>query len=495
VIKEEDKNMERNNTIMQFFEWHLEPDGSHWRHLKEMATELQEKGISSIWIPPVTKASSPENNGYATYDLYDLGEFNQKGSTRTKYGTKQELIEAIAACQDVGIKVFIDVVMNHKAGADETELIKVIEVDQEDRNEEISKPFEIEAWTKFTFPGRKGKYSSFEWGYEHFNGTDYDEKTEKSGIYKILGDNKDWSKHVDDENGNYDYLMLADIDYEHPEVKKEMIAWGKWLIDTLNCDGYRLDAIKHINHHFIREFVEEMRNHRGDDFYFVGEVWKTHLHACQKYLDHVDYHIDLFDVPLHYKLYEASKEGSDFDLTSIFDNTLVNAHPKNAVTFVDNHDTQPQESLESWVEDWFKPSAYALILLRKDGNPCLFYGDYYGISGPEPEEGKKEILDRLLYARYDKAYGEQHDYFDDPNTIGWVRLGVRELEHSGCAVVISNGEDSEKRMYVGERKAGQTWVDLTNSRDDQITIEDNGYATFPVNGGSVSVWTCHHSKE
>jgi alpha-amylase len=480
--------MTRNNTIMQFFEWHLEPDGKHWRRLKEMAPELKEKGITSVWIPPVTKATSPDDNGYAPYDLYDLGQFSQKDSIRTKYGTKQELIEAIIECQNAGIKVYVDVVMNHKAGADETELIKVIEVDQEDRTVEISEPFEIEAWTKFTFPGREGKYSPFEWRYEHFTGTDYDEKTGKSGVFKILADDKDWSKHVDNECGNYDYLMLADIDYEHPEVKKEMIEWGKWLADTLNCDGYRLDAIKHINHYFIREFVEEMRKHRGDDFYFVGEVWKTQLHACQKYLDHVNYQIDLFDVPLHYKLHKASIEGSDFDLTSIFEGTLVNSHPKNAVTFVDNHDTQPQESLESWVQDWFKPSAYALILLRRDGNPCLFYGDYYGIGGPEPAEGHKEILDRLLFARYEKAYGEQHDYFDHPNTIGWVRIGSKEFKHSGCAVVISNGEDGEKRMYVGERKAGETWVDLTNSRDDLITIGKDGYATFPVNGGCVSVW-------
>src|SRR3954447_19440234 len=178
--------MERNETIMQFFEWHLEPDGTHWSRLKEMAPQLKEIGINSVWIPPVTKASTPDNNGYAIYDLYDLGEFDQKGSVRTKFGTKQELLEAISACHSVGIKVYVDVVMNHKAGADETEIVKVIEVDQEDRTKELSEPFEIEAWTKFTFPERKGKYSTFEWGYEHFIGTDYDEKTGKSGIFKIL---------------------------------------------------------------------------------------------------------------------------------------------------------------------------------------------------------------------------------------------------------------------------------------------------------------------
>ena len=69
--------------------------------------------------------------------------------------------------------------------------------------EEISDSFEIEAFTKFTFPERKGKYSSFEWGHEHFVGTDYDNKTEKSGIFKLLEDDKDWGKHVVNEYGNY----------------------------------------------------------------------------------------------------------------------------------------------------------------------------------------------------------------------------------------------------------------------------------------------------
>ena len=30
------------------------------------------------------------------------------------------------------------------------------------------------------------------------------------------------------------------------------------------------------------------------------------------------------------------------------------------------------------VEPWFKPLAYALILLRREGYPCIFYADYYG---------------------------------------------------------------------------------------------------------------------
>lgn len=480
--------MNQNHTMMQFFEWHLPADGSHWNRLRELAPELSKLGIDAVWLPPVTKALSAEDNGYGVYDLYDLGEFDQKGSVRTKYGTKQELVDAIAACQQHGVACYVDLVMNHKAGADETERFQVVQVDAMDRNKVISEPFEIEGWTKFTFPGRGDQYSSFKWNFQHFNGTDYDASRQRSGIYRMIGEHKGWDDKVDHEFGNYDYLMFANLDYEHPDVRKEMIEWGKWLVDTIQCSGYRLDAIKHINHDFIKQFAVEMQKKRGEDFYIFGEFWNPDLADCRDFLDTVDYKIDLFDVSLHYKLQAASQGGRAFDLRTILDDTLVQSHPLHAVTFVDNHDSQPQESLESWVQDGFKPSAYALILLRKDGYPVVFYGDYYGIGGEHPIPGKKEVLDPLLYARRSKAYGEQIDYFDHPNTIGWVRKGITDMDGSGCAVVISNGDAGEKRMHVGEHRAGEVWVDLTQARSDRITIGPDGYAVFPVNGGSVSVW-------
>ena len=54
-----------------------------------------------------------------------------------------------------------------------------------------------------------------------------------------------------------------------------------------------------------------------------------------------------------------------------------------------------------------KPAAYALILLREQGLPCVFYGDYYGISGQYAQQDFKEVLDCLLAIRKDLAYGEQ----------------------------------------------------------------------------------------
>ncbi|MFX7540809.1 hypothetical protein ABTJ80_20215, partial [Acinetobacter baumannii] len=56
------------------------------------------------------------------------------------------------------------------------------------------------------------------------------------------------------------------------------------------------------------------------------------------------------------------------------------ADPFHAVTLVTNHDTQPLQALEAPVEPWFKPLAYALILLRENGVPSVFYADLFGAS-------------------------------------------------------------------------------------------------------------------
>ena len=173
-------------------------------------------------------------------------------------------------------------------------------------------------------------------------------------------------------------------------------------------------------------------------------------------------------------------------MRTILDGTLVKANPDKAVTFVDNHDTEIGQALESFVQDWFKPLAYALILLREGGVPCVFYGDYYGI----PEKGispKNEILDKLLKARKYFAYGKQNDYFDDSSIIGWTREGDIDYKYSGMAVIMSDNAGGSKIMNVGKRLAGSILYDYTGNVKEPIYIDQDGNGIFYCNGGSVSV--------
>jgi len=210
----------RNGVMMQFFHWYYPADGSLWKKLAAEARSLAKGGFTSLWLPPAYKGSSGQDDvGYGVYDLYDLGEFNQKGTVPTKYGTKDEYLAAIAACHASQIEVYADVVLNHKGGGDDVEWVKCARVSQTDRNFVIDEEVWIAAWTEFLFPGRKGKYSSFTWCWEQFDGVDWAENLGENGIFKFLSRGKDWAKMVSRENGNYDYLMFSDIDMNDPNVR------------------------------------------------------------------------------------------------------------------------------------------------------------------------------------------------------------------------------------------------------------------------------------
>lgn len=144
-----------NGTLMQYFEWNLPNDGQHWNRLQNDAGYLSDIGITAVWIPPAYKGTSQSDVGYGPYDLYDLGEFDQKGTVRTKYGTKTELQSAIGSLHSESIQVYGDVVLNHKAGADQAEDVTAVEVNQGNRNQETSGEYQIKAWTRFDFPARQ----------------------------------------------------------------------------------------------------------------------------------------------------------------------------------------------------------------------------------------------------------------------------------------------------------------------------------------------------
>jgi alpha-amylase len=174
----------------------------------------------------------------------------------------------------------------------------------------------------------------------------------------------------------------------------------------------------------------------------------------------------------------------------ILDGTLMQQQPSLAVTFVENHDSQPLQSLESVVESWFKPLAYAIILLRREGYPCVFYADYFGAHYNDKGheiwmDTHRWLIDKLLHARKHYAYGPQYDYFDHWNTIGWTRLG--DAEHpKAMAVLISDGPSGSKWMEVGKPNA--IFHDLTEHIKEPVYTNAHGWGEFRCNGGSVSVW-------
>jgi len=179
---------------MQAFEWYVAPDGKHFRRLARDIPSLEAIGISALWIPPACKGGGDRDNGYGIYgrrllavltlDLWDLGEFDQKGTVRTKWGSYDDLKHLQQVAKHNNVLLYFDAVLNHKASADETETCRAVQVDWDgwsyqgffltiDRTKTVGDEVEISAWLGFTFPGRKDKYSNMKWHWEHFTGTDW----------------------------------------------------------------------------------------------------------------------------------------------------------------------------------------------------------------------------------------------------------------------------------------------------------------------------------
>jgi len=273
---------------------------------------------------------------------------------------------------------------------------------------------------------------------------------------------------VSRENGNFDFLMGADVAVNNPEVREELIRWGKWYLEETGVDGFRLDAVKHLSAGFIRDWLREMRG-QSRDLPAIGEFWHGDVRELENYLKQVESSLSLFDVPLHFRLRDMSYADGRFDMRQIFRDTLLERCPANAVTFVDNHDSQPGQALESFCNVWLKQVLYALILLHQDGVPCVFYGDLYGI--PTTRSIPVPRIRTLVRVRRDCAYGTQHDYIDDFNVIGWTREGDAEHPRSGLALLVSDKVDGAKRMYVGKRFAGTVFKDCMRKLRNDVVID------------------------
>ena len=483
-----------NLTLFQFFHWYYSVEGNLWLHAREQAPRLSSMGITHVWLPPAYKSAlGTSEPGYAVYDLYDLGEFDQKGTIRTKYGTREEYQACINEFHNNGMEVLADIVLNHRHGGDEQESFPVRKVDPGNRTDFIAEEEMIEGWTKFNFPGRNGQYSDFIWDWKTFTGISEDSEN----IYLILNDhtNGQWEEMIEDEQGNYDYLMGADVEFRNPFVREELRKWGEWYMESTRVDGFRLDAVKHIPYQFFNQWLDDLRSHFKKDFLCIGEYWRAATEPLLKYIELTGGRMQLFDVPLHFNFHTASVSDNSFDMSKIFENSLLQLKPELAITFVDNHDTQPLQSLQSTVDYWFKPHAYALVLLRLQGLPCVFYPAIYEARYTDHKDGQEinvELcavphLERMIRVRKELAYGTQRDYFDHQNTIGWSREGADDKPASGCAVVLTNGSAGNKTMEVGKLHAGKTFVDICG-HPDKVLITGEGWGDFPVADKSVSIW-------
>ncbi len=276
-----------NGVMIQYFEWYMNCNQELWNIVANEAEKIAEMGITAVWLPPAYKGIGGKDEvGYGVYDLYDLGEFNQKNTIKTKYGSKDEYIECIKKLQQAGLEVYADIVLNHKMGADFVQTIPATKVEWGNHQNQSEELETVKVATKFTFPGRDGKYSDFKWNWTHFDGIDYNEQKNEKALFKFK--DKTWETSVDGEFENYDYLMGADLDFGNDEVREECKKWGKWYLELTNVNGFRLDAVKHISSRFYKEWIQYLRALTNKELFTVGEYWSGDITKLHKYIQETE---------------------------------------------------------------------------------------------------------------------------------------------------------------------------------------------------------------
>jgi alpha-amylase len=115
----------QHDVMLQAFYW--DPpvdaagrDGFWWDHLGGQVPWLRSVGVTGLWVPSPAKGNfGIYDMGYGIYDLFDLGNYEQKGTVETRFGSRAELEAFLAAAHARDIEVYADIVLNHVYTSDD----------------------------------------------------------------------------------------------------------------------------------------------------------------------------------------------------------------------------------------------------------------------------------------------------------------------------------------------------------------------------------------
>lgn len=299
-------------------------------------------GITGIWLMPINQATS-----YHGYDVTDYMQVN------SDYGTKEDFLRMVDAAHERGIRVIIDLVLNHtgiehpwfQASNDGVPEFRDWYIWEREKPSYLG-PTNQQVW----FPGKDGYYYAVFW----------------SG--------------------------MPDLNLRNPAVTQALYDITEyWLLD-MNVDGFRLDAIRHFiengiaqentsaTHAWLKEYHQFYKS-IDPTIFTVGEAW-TNTAAV------VDYVGDEVDLAFDFDLAGDFMRAANGPLASAASRQLqvvLDSYPPNQYgVFLTNHDMDRVMSVLRG--DVQKAKLAAVMLLTAPGVPFIYYGEEIGMTGVKPDE-------------------------------------------------------------------------------------------------------------
>jgi len=409
-----------------------------WKYATKQIPALAQVGFTSLWLPPLHKAANLGgfSMGYDPYDYYDLGEFDQKGTIPTWFGTKQELLSLIETAHSHGLSLIADVVINHNSGADE---------------KEVNPLTGEERWTLF-----KPKSEKFPRDWECFHPSMYESWDEGT-----FGD-------------------MPDLSHRNPFVYAEILKMTRWLIEEIGFDGFRYDYVKGYGANTITAIQEYRYMRDGQPFspYGVAEFWGD-AQSIENWVDLANFSnsnpVDAFDFPLR-EMLKALCDRYGFSLRELATwETVLQKQPFTTVTFVENHDLRDEG--RPIIND--KLLAYSYILAH-EGYPCVFWHDYfnYNLALEDTSNG----IAALVRAHEKYAGGGTQTLWLDDNLYIMQRTGYENKP--GLVYVLNNHGDNWRGGLVNTKWYNATfepaawWSKFDMARPIDQSTDRDGRAYF-----------------
>ncbi|WP_169085935.1 alpha-amylase family glycosyl hydrolase [Paenibacillus sp. PL91] len=386
---------------------------------------LKELGVSGIWLMPIN--ASPSYHGYDTTDYY---------AVNPEYGTLDDLKKLLDEAHKRGIKVIMDLVVNHTSK--EHPWFKEALADEKSA---------YRSWYTFAKPGEQARADG-----------------------AVGGD--PWHSY-----GSLNYLGvfwegMPDLNFDEPKVREEMIKIGQYWLEQ-GLDGFRLDAAKHIYGDFAstastpeiqaknkvwwQEFRKGMSKVKPDA-YLIGEVWDS-LTVIAPYFDQAlnsAFHFDLAG-----RLLSAASSEQDADLAFSLGRAYGVYEKSSGGTFVDapflsNHDQNRAMTVLGGNVDHAKMAAAMLLTLP--GTPYLYYGEELGMKGAKPDEYIREPM--LWYSAASGGEGQTT----------WEKSRFNADEAS----VSVEAQSADKQSMLNHYRELIKW------RNEEPALRDGGIAAFKL---------------
>jgi len=329
--------------------------------------------------------------------------------------------------------------------------------------------------------------------------------------YQNFKPNSTFSTKLD---GDWDWLwFFYDYDQNIGSTKNVLFDWSRWLWNDVGIRGLRMDAVKHFPPEFVGNLLTNLHLNGINPGLVVGEFYDSNTSLLKGWIDQVYLYMDetakssiaprVFDFSLRDALEKASDQFG-YDVRNIFNSSIVDAHGANGinvVTFANNHDFRSAGQ----AIDNDPILAYAYLLTNNQiGMPCVFYPDYYGVTG-FANGGMKQKIDALMNVHRNFIYGSSaRDYLTNFSTTynpvfntGFANTTlVYQLRNnpSGKDVLVAiNYAGAALDMWVGVNMAGlsigTTFGDqIGNATTPTLTVASDSRVNIKLPARSYAVW-------